>query len=96
MNEKLKHITVTTSLDEVLLDFDADDDDRSDNSYTFVMPASNTSRSVKTFNNLLITENMFLYLFHKTWIKVTGGIALLGIGTVGGFTVTGKKRRRRN
>lgn len=109
VNEKLKHITVTTSLDEVLLDFDADDDDRSDNSYTFVMPASNTSRSVtveltdlagnktvETFNNLLITENMFLYLFHKTWIKVTGGIALLGIGTVGGFTVTGKKRRRRN
>ena len=109
VNEKLKHITVTTSLDEVLLDFDADDDDRSNNSYTFVMPASNTSRSVtveltdlagnktvETFNNLLITENMFLYLFHKTWIKVTGGIALLGIGTVGGFTITGKKRRRRN
>ncbi|MCM1506008.1 MAG: hypothetical protein NC177_02580 [Ruminococcus flavefaciens] len=108
-NEKLKHVTVTTSLDEVLLDIDADDEkDRNDNSYTFNMPASNSARSVtieltdlagnktvETFENLLITENMFLYLFHKTWVKVTGGIAILGIGTASGFTIAGRKRRRR-
>lgn len=108
-NEKLKHVTVTTSLDEVLLDIDADDEkDRNDNSYTFNMPASNSARSVtieltdlagnktvETFENLLITENMFLYLFHKTWVKVTGGIAVLGIGTASGFTIAGRKRRRR-
>lgn len=109
VNEKLSHITVTTNLDEVLLDIDADDDkDRNDNSYTFVMPASNMSRSVtveltdlagnktvETYNNLLVTENIILYLFHKTWVKVAGGIALLGIGTAGGFTIAGKRKRRR-
>ncbi len=109
VNEKLSHITVTTNLDEVLLDIDADDDkDRNDNSYTFVMPASNMSRSVtveltdlagnktvETYNNLLVTENIILYLFHKTWIKVAGGIALLGIGTASGFTIAGKRKRRR-
>lgn len=108
VNEKLRHLTITTSLDEVLLDVDADDEnDVNDNSYTFVMPASNSSRSVtveltdlagnktiETYNNLLVTENMFLYLFHKVWIKVTGGIVVLGAG-IGGFTLAGRKKRRR-
>ena len=103
VNEKLKHVKVTTSLNEVLLDQDGNDS--GDNSYTFALPASNTSRdltveltdlagnkSSKTFSNLLVTENIALYVMHKTWAKA-GAAAAAAIAAAAGGILFVKKRK---
>lgn len=105
VNEKLSHIKVTTSLKEKLVDKDVDGDE---NSFVFTVPASNSSReiiveltdlagnkTVKKYDNLLVTENVVLYALHKTWVKVTGISALAGLGAAGGFLFARKKRKNR-
>ena len=103
VNERLSHVKVTTSLNEVLLDRDGNDS--GDNSYSFAVPASNTSRdltveltdlagnsTVKTYNNLLITENIALYVMHKTWAKA-GAAAAAALAAVAGGAVLIKKKK---
>ena len=103
VNEKLTHIKVTTSQNEVLLDLDEENED---NSYTFSMPSSNSSRdltieltdlagnrTVKTYKDLLITENVALFVMHKTWAKVAGVVAAAGIGAIVGAYIIRKRWR---
>ncbi|MBR1822595.1 MAG: Ig-like domain repeat protein [Ruminococcus sp.] len=105
VNERLKHVKVTTSLDEVLLDRDGNEG--GDNSYTFAVPASNTSRDLtveltdlagnstkKTYKNLLITENIALYVMHKTWAK-TGAAVAAALAAAAGGVVLVKKRKNK-
>lgn len=105
VNENLKHVKVTTSLGETLLDEDVLADTTS---FVFNVPASNSSRNiivelidlagnktVKNFANLLVTENVVLFVMHKTWAKVAGGSALAVLGAVGGFLFV-RKRKKRN
>ena len=105
VNERIKHIKVTTSSDEVLLDIDPED---GENSYVFKIPASNSSRdltieltdlagntTVKTYSDLLITENVALYMMHKSWVKITGISVLAGLGAIGGLLFVRKKRKNR-
>ena len=104
VNERLKHIRVSTSLDEVLLDEDGKAG--GENSYTFAVPASNTSRDLtieltdlagnlkkQTFTNLLVTENVALYVMHKTWAKAAAAAAVLGIGATGGILFARKRKK---
>ena len=104
--EQLMHIKVTTSLGEVLLD--SPGKLNGDNSYVFTLPAANRARdlivelidlagntTVKTFTDLLVTENIMLYTMHKTWAKATAAaVAALGLGTVGGAALIKRRRKR--
>ena len=105
MYEKIQHIKVTTSLNEVLLDSEGRSD--GENSYIFAIPASNTSRdltvelidlagnrTVRTFSNLLVTENVVLYAMHKTWAKAAAAASVIGLGAIGGAVFTRRKKRR--
>lgn len=105
INEKIRHIKVTTSDGEVLLD---EESENGENSYVFIVPASNTSRdltieitdlagnkTVKTYKDLLITENVALYLMHKTWVKVTGASVIAAIGALIGFIFIRKRKKNR-
>lgn len=106
VNEKIKLIRVSTSRGETLLE---QENTGEDNSFTFVVPASNLSRdleielidlagniTVKTISNLLVTENVVLYMAHKTWVKVTAIASILGLASAGGIMYGLKKRRERN
>ncbi len=105
VNEKLRHIRVTTSLNEVLLN--AAGKEGGDSSYVFVIPASNTARdltielidlagniTVKAIKNLLVTENIVLYAMHKTWAKAAASAAV-GLGAAGGAVLL-RRRKRKN
>ncbi len=106
VNEKIKRICVKTNTGEILLDL-SDEAGIEENSFLFEIPASNSVRSVNVeiedmagniskqeFSNVLITENVFLFLFHKTWVKVTGILALLGAGGLTAFLIERKKRKK--
>lgn len=103
VNEKLKSIKVTTSTGEVLLD---DSEGNDDNIYTFSMPASNSSRDVtielvdlagnkttKVYKDMLITENVALFVMHKTWAKVAGIAAAVAVGALAGAYIIRKRWR---
>lgn len=104
--EQLKHIKVSTSLDGVLLDADGRAD--GNNSYEFSIPASNRVRdltielidlagntTVKTFNDLLVTENIVLYAMHKTWAKTAAAAAaVIGAGVAGGAVIAGRRKKK--
>lgn len=105
VNEKIKHITVKTSDGKVLLD---EESENGESSYTFVVPASNSSRNltieltdlagnktVKTYKNLLITENIALYMLHKTWVKAVGASVIALLGALGGFIFVRKRKKNR-
>lgn len=105
VNEKIKHITVKTSDGKVLLD---EESENGESSYTFVVPASNSSRdltieltdlagnkTVKTYKNLLITENIALYMLHKTWVKAVGASVIALLGALGGFIFVRKRKKNR-
>ena len=100
---KLKSIKVTTSTGEVLLD---DSEGNDDNIYTFSMPASNSSRDVtielvdlagnkttKVYKDMLITENVALFVMHKTWAKVAGIAAAVAVGALAGAYIIRKRWR---
>lgn len=104
VNEKIKHITVKTSDGKVLLD---EESENGESSYTFVVPASNSSRdltveltdlagnkTVRKYKNLLITENIALYMLHKTWVKAVGASVIALLGALGGFIFV--RRRKKN
>lgn len=105
INEKIKHITVKTSDGDVLLDNESVD---GENSYVFVIPAANASRDIvveltdlagnittQTYKNLLVTENIFLFMLHKTWVKVAGGSILALLGALGGSIFVRKRKKNR-
>ena len=105
VNEKIKRITVKTSDGKILLD---EESDNGENSYVFVMPASNSSRNViveltdlagnktvKTYKNLLITENVALYMLHKTWFKAVGASVIALLGALGSFIFIRKRKKNR-
>lgn len=105
VNEALKHLKVTTSLNEVLLDQDGQEN--GNNSYVFLVPASNSSRdlyieledlagnhTVKTIQNVLVTENVFLYTMHKSWAKVIAAVAVLGGGSAAGVVLAKKRKKK--
>ncbi|MBR6717275.1 MAG: hypothetical protein IKI77_02905 [Oscillospiraceae bacterium] len=110
VNEPLRSIRVTTSDNEVLLD--EEDDSLlglSDTSFSFSVPASNNSRMItvelqdlagnttkKEFENLLVTENMALYMLHKTWVRKVGTGGLAGVGGIGAFLGIRNVRRKKN
>ena len=107
VNEKLKHIRVTTSLNETLLNAAGRSD--GENSYVFIIPASNAARdltvelidlagnkNIKTIKNLLVTENIVLYAMHKTWAKaVAASAAAVGFGAAGGAVLLRRRKKKR-
>ena len=106
VNEVLSHIVVRAEGGGQVDSLIDEDVDGSQTSFPFILPAANSSRSLvveltdlanntttQTFDDLLVTENVALYLWHKTWVKATtGGILLAGLGT-GAFLVIRKKRK---
>lgn len=110
VNEPLRSIRVTTSDNEVLLD-ESDEGllGLSENSFTFAVPASNSSRVItvelkdlagnvtkKEFENLLVTENVALYMLHKTWVRKVGTGGIAGVGGIGAFLGIRNVRRKKN
>ena len=110
VTEPLRSIRVTTSDNEVLLD---QEDDGvlglSDTSFSFAVPASNSSRMItvemkdlagnvmkREFENLLVTENMALYMLHKTWVRNAGAGGLAGIAGIGAFLGIRKAKKKKN
>ena len=103
VNEKLTHIKVSTSQNEVLLETDGDNED---NSYSFSMPSSNATRDLtieltdlagnkttKTYKDLLITENVALFVMHKAWAKIAGIAAAAVTGVLAGAYIIRKRWR---
>ena len=103
VNEKLAHIKITTGNDVVLFE---DDGSNADNSYSFSVAAMNASRDItvemtdlagnktsKTFKDLLITENVALFVMHKTWAKAAGIASAAGVGVIAAFFAIRKRRR---
>ena len=106
VNEKLMHVKVTSSLNEVLLDTSGKEN--GENSYVFIIPASNTARdltielidlagnkTIKQVKNLLVTENIVLYAMHKTWAKAAAAsAAVAGLGAAGGAVFFRKRKKK--
>ena len=110
VTEPLRSIRVTTSDNEVLLD-KADDGvlGLSDTSFEFAVPASNSSRMItvemkdlagnvmkREFENLLVTENMALYMLHKSWVRNIGAGCLAGIAGIGTFLGIRRAKKKKN
>ena len=83
-----------------------DDGSNADNSYSFSVAAMNASRDItvemtdlagnktsKTFKDLLITENVALFVMHKTWAKAAGIASAAGVGVIAAFFAIRKRRR---
>ena len=109
VNEPLRMIRVTTDDNEVLLEeTDEGIHGLSDTSFTFAVPASNSSRMItveltdlagnitsRVYQNLLVTENIALYLMHKTWVKTAGAISAAGAGAAAAFIGLRARRKKK-
>lgn len=109
VNEPLRMIRVTTDDNEVLLEqSDEGVHGLSATSFTFAVPASNSSRMItveltdlagnittRAYQNLLVTENVALYLMHKTWVKTAGAIGAAGAGAAAAFIGLRARRKKK-